>query len=307
MPDGLVRLYFVMAQRKSKAISGSGLMVSCAGTRDGLNYRLDDAVRIPLEDGLDSHIAAFSEAKSIRLFITGANDDLNHHHTSSDGRVFRPASWPAELQHVRSLVPIDRGCRGYLSGPDGIQSAVSPDGTKWTLESGVRLAGRWDPAVARLEDGSFVMLYSPVREPQILPAGAAPSGEAATNNVPDEDLLSKRRISAANLKGLGTCCWGYSVDHGDNMPPDFETLVQLGTSHPKSLVSPLNPDPESESYVYIPGQNTNMDSKNVLAYEKPETHGYAGTLVLFMDGHVDWMTMEQLEDVLAKTHERLGR
>jgi prepilin-type processing-associated H-X9-DG protein len=35
-----------------------------------------------------------------------------------------------------------------------------------------------------------------------------------------------------------------------------------------------------------------MDSDNVLAYENPENYRSAGTTVLFLDGHAEFMSMD---------------
>jgi prepilin-type processing-associated H-X9-DG protein len=47
------------------------------------------------------------------------------------------------------------------------------------------------------------------------------------------------------------------------------------------------------------------DVRNILAYEK--VVGSEGTAVLYLDGHAEWVSLEQLEAELAQTGERLGR
>ena len=46
-------------------------------------------------------------------------------------------------------------------------------------------------------------------------------------------------------------------------------------------------------------------SGNVVAYEKPENHKGEGTVVLFLDSHVEFMTLEAFEQALNATQERL--
>ncbi|UCE61498.1 MAG: hypothetical protein JSU63_07065, partial [Phycisphaerales bacterium] len=65
-----------------------------------------------------------------------------------------------------SAVAISKGVRAYISGDDGIRSFISQDGRRWKPEPGLRLAGAWDPAVIKLRDGSYMMIYCASAETQ---------------------------------------------------------------------------------------------------------------------------------------------
>jgi len=117
--------------------------------------------------------------------------------------------------------------------------------------------------------------------------------------------LSKRTVSAANLKGIGIAMYTYANEHDDKLPPDFKTLVDAGTITPKTLISPNDASGAECSYIYIAGQTLNGDPRNVLAYEKPDINGGEGSSVLFADSHVEFLTPSSLEKALAETKKRL--
>lgn len=116
---------------------------------------------------------------------------------------------------------------------------------------------------------------------------------------------AKRAASMANLRGIGMSCVIYANENDGNFPPDFETLIRDGLPE-ESLQSPLNNDAEVD-YVYVEGQNADMNVRNILAYEKLEDFNNEGTNVLFLDSHVEYMTKDAFDKALAETLKRLGR
>jgi hypothetical protein len=114
--------------------------------------------------------------------------------------------------------------------------------------------------------------------------------------------LAKRAVSRANLRGIGQGCYIYANDHKDQFPPSLDVLIDQGISSPKQFQSPRQSG--DVCYVYIP-QSMDSDVRNILAYEK--VVGSEGTAVLYLDGHAEWVSLEQLEAELAQTGERLGR
>ena len=87
--------------------------------------------------------------------------------------------------------------------------------------------------------------------------------------------LSKRAVSAANLKGIAISCFIYANDHNEKFPPDLETLVQDGSITREQLTAP-NDEYGDVSYVYIAGQTMGSDSRNVLAHERPRSERRRG-------------------------------
>ncbi|MBI4578734.1 MAG: exo-alpha-sialidase [Planctomycetes bacterium] len=314
-PEGLVQLCFLATggiAAPDRAPTVVATRVFRAITRDGMSYRLDDAVNIPVE-GSPPYLAMVRVGGETHLFISSGTADGNaEHQVSADGRTFRPAS-PQDspgIENLRSIVPVDGGYRAYLAADDGVRSLFSRDARSWSKERGVRLAGRWDPAVVRLQDGSFLMLYGPRLDDE-RPQSGGPGALAAVVGTllmgKDPTVLHDRATSIKKLHRLGLHCLMYAEDHGGNLPPDLASLVDGGRVKAEDLVSPFEEDPNAMSYIYIEGQRHTMDPRNVVAYEKLENQGGEGTVVLFLDGHVKWMKAEAFEKDLADTLDRLGR
>ena len=119
--------------------------------------------------------------------------------------------------------------------------------------------------------------------------------------------ITKRAVSASNLRGLGQACLIYANDHADKFPDSLQQLVDDGVAAQKQLRSPRDEDQDEDtvSFVYIAGQTTAADPRNVLAYER--VFGDEGTNVLFMDGHVEWMKLDNFKKAVRETYQRLGR
>lgn len=116
--------------------------------------------------------------------------------------------------------------------------------------------------------------------------------------------ISKRAVSAANLRGIGQAIKIYANDNADKYPPALTALIEDGSITEKQLISPRQPSGVT-SYVYITGQSENSDPRNVLAYERLE--GQEGTNLLFCDGHVEWQRPEAMRKSIRETYRRLQR
>ncbi len=127
--------------------------------------------------------------------------------------------------------------------------------------------------------------------------------------------LSKRSVCAANLKGIGAAIHTYASTNESRFPPDFKTLVAAQFLVPKqfrcpgSSAGPPADDPTEEElgacYIYIAGQNADSNPENVLVYEKNVNHKCEGGHVLFVDGHVEFLPVDQVKERVEKTRERL--
>jgi len=117
--------------------------------------------------------------------------------------------------------------------------------------------------------------------------------------------LSKRLVSAANLKGIGTCCHIYAADHDGQFPQDLQTLLADGCITEKQLKSPKHKRGRP-CYIYIAGQNADTsDPGNVLAHERRDLNRGEGVNVLFVDGRVEFLKMDAFEQVQSNTRRRL--
>lgn len=119
---------------------------------------------------------------------------------------------------------------------------------------------------------------------------------------------ARRTVSMSNLKQIGIAIHMYAVDHDGKLPPDLQTLVNEGILTAQALRSPLDDDPGEEgSYIYVgAGLDTDMGPMLPVAYEKPEIHGGYMTNVVFLDGHVEFTTMDRLEELLEEVKELTG-
>ncbi len=169
--SGRFRLFFFAnVDRKNGHSRGraNGMgVVRSAVTLNGLDYYVDRRTLIRLPAMGEAHPMATRVGTRIHLFAAEGHADTDpekaraEHFVSRDGRRFvhlRPSRTP-EVNFLGSIVTVREGLRAYVSSEAGVRSLVSRDARDWVPESGLRLAGGWDPAVARLKDGSYLMLY----------------------------------------------------------------------------------------------------------------------------------------------------
>jgi prepilin-type processing-associated H-X9-DG protein len=116
---------------------------------------------------------------------------------------------------------------------------------------------------------------------------------------------AQRVVGATNLKQIGLACHVYA-EHDGKFPPTLETLCETGGLSPKSLESPRKPEGfKGPSFIYIAGQAATVSpSQNILAYENPDFAGKQIN-VLYLDGHVEAVSPEKLEEQLAATRKTL--
>jgi len=120
--------------------------------------------------------------------------------------------------------------------------------------------------------------------------------------------MSRHTVSASNLRSIAVACLCYSEQHDGKLPPDLETLLKGGDRAylaAQTLKAPNDASDDPISYIYISGQNNTMDPRNVLAYEKPGINDEEGVNVAFLDGHVQFMGIQEFEEALTRTKQRL--
>lgn len=123
--------------------------------------------------------------------------------------------------------------------------------------------------------------------------------------------MAKRSVSASNLRQIGMAMHVYASDNSDKLPMGFDPLVQGGMITREVLNSPLD-EPGSISYVWIVPERWTLEqlSKNnpagtAVAYERVTSD--EGTNVLFVDGHVEFVRMPRLVEVMRQTYKLFGR
>jgi hypothetical protein len=103
----------------------------------------------------------------------------------------------------------------------------------------------------------------------------------------------------SNMQAIWQNLQIYVVSNG-NFPRSQQEFVQW-SGNPRLFHCP---DPNGPEYVYIPGQNPDMSSDNVLLYEpKPVHDGRCN--VLLLSGQIELLTPQELQAALAQTIEKL--
>jgi prepilin-type processing-associated H-X9-DG protein len=119
--------------------------------------------------------------------------------------------------------------------------------------------------------------------------------------------LSQQVVAGSHLADIGKRMILYADDYNDVYPSDLKELIEKAGLPPKNLESPRKPKNFSgPSFVYITGQNSKMDFRNVLAYENPE-FCRDGVNVLYNDGHVAFERWDDFKKAIEETYKRLNK
>lgn len=194
LPDGKIRLFFVDQPKKDDA--GDGLQkaprvayIRSAVSSDGTTFRVDPLVKIAVRAATDLRPTAARTADRWHLFVSSAaktgtshssNDggSLVYYGISKDGTRFarlRPPRMPNAFV-LGNLVSLGNDLRAYGTTPEGIISLTCDDAHTWRAEGGLALAHGWEPTVAPLRDGYWLMVYC--RERDATPSLPEPPGDA---------------------------------------------------------------------------------------------------------------------------------
>lgn len=230
MPDGRLRLYFTSAieRRRGRKSSRMGRLavVRAAERRDGFNFRFDPRVKVRIAATGDVHPMSVWTQRQLHLYVADIGGQTSRsasaatrirHLVSGDGRVFSRlhSAYVRDADFTGTIVPVDDGFRAYASSSAGVISLLSKDGRRWRREEGIRIPTGWDPAVAGLTDGSYVMLYCTEFDATSIASTAIV--EAPLNDLYTDDLLadeSGEGLAAAEEDRLADTTGG-AADDGD--------------------------------------------------------------------------------------------
>jgi hypothetical protein len=260
LSDGRVRLYFTDDAPKTRRAADGKLTAACvirsAIARDGGQYRVEPDMGLRFHDLPDAFAAAIQFKSRTHLYVspgvqTRADkddkaDNSVRHAIARDGwRFARVAPIKVEdIVSINSIVSLDDGLRSYGNSEKGIRSMASDDGAKWKMEPGLRLPSASDPAVTRLKDGSFLMLFTSLADGETaeaaplvaisepsddtdLPASdeETPGGEAG--EVADSESADGAEHAAAEVDALGFA-----------PEPDFQEPIDYMQWYRQELVGP---------------------------------------------------------------------
>ena len=187
-PDGKYRLYFTSAPQEG---GFEGARSYSAISEDGFTFTREDGERFAVEGQLvlDPNILLIGNTWH---YFAGGAPGSNYHATSPDGLDFtRADDFMIENILMANGLAVDGGYRyyGFVQSRDGsshIRSLFTADGVTWTADAGNRLeldtssgleaAGVKDPAVSRLPDGRYLMIYSTVIQGYPTPQPPSPGG-----------------------------------------------------------------------------------------------------------------------------------
>lgn len=103
------------------------------------------------------------------------------------------------------------------------------------------------------------------------------------------------------MSGLGKALLIHANDYDDELPADLETLSRTAEVTTKSMICPATG--LRESYICRGGLTTSAIPMMITVYETAGNHGEDGRNVLFLDSHVEWVTEERFQELIAKDNE----
>ena len=112
-------------------------------------------------------------------------------------------------------------------------------------------------------------------------------------------VQSRETTSAMNLSNIGKGMAIYAAGNNDQLPPDFEALIEDCTVTEKSLRDPVT----GQRYSYVGSLVPDTDGSLILVHEVPD--GRPIILVLRRDLSVQRYTAEQFKQAMKKTHEAI--
>ncbi|MCZ6699667.1 MAG: sialidase family protein, partial [Planctomycetota bacterium] len=155
-PNGQLTLMFVCADHRGRD------RLYCARSTDGKKF--EDLVRLTQRRGLPAIVdpAGFFVGQTCHVFgLIADQSGRAYLGVRNEGRRLKRIERPrvSDIGRPGCVIPAKKGFRLYGTSVSGIVSAFSEDGREWSREPGVRLASGFDPTVARLSNGRFLMLY----------------------------------------------------------------------------------------------------------------------------------------------------
>ena len=114
---------------------------------------------------------------------------------------------------------------------------------------------------------------------------------------------ARRRVCMSMMKGISHSCHFYANDHDGRFPPDLQTLIDEGGISELQLRCWRT----GVAFVYVAGQTSSSDRRNVLLYDPRGNHASEGIDVLFADSRFERMSPAAFEAALAATKKRLDQ
>ncbi|HNQ21720.1 MAG TPA: sialidase family protein [Phycisphaerae bacterium] len=213
LPDESLRLYYVQpsprATRRDETRGGSLTVIGAAHSTDGLTYRADPDTRMVLRGPADLYPTVVLQPDGIHIFAAtlsdlGTGDKYDevaqHLRLRSDGGAERLASVQTDgVRLVGSMLAAEAGLRAYGTSAEGVRVLESRADGDWRLGPRVCHRAAWDPAVVKLEDGEYLMVYCAAYDAGSAQAGSPAGGQdgrAALVAAPADARLAQAALLA---------------------------------------------------------------------------------------------------------------
>lgn len=189
LPDGRLRLFFSFApnwtKNRREQMRRPSLMraVGWADGVDGVHFKTAGTYATQLKGLADLHPTAVLVEDEFRVFAQSLLTDERgrdraarriEESVSKDGHAYEllPIIQVPRTIVLGSIIPEGKGLRAYATAVDGAISLTSRDGRVWEESSAITPKGALFPAVARLADGTRVMIYTAAARDQQQGGGA---------------------------------------------------------------------------------------------------------------------------------------
>lgn len=112
---------------------------------------------------------------------------------------------------------------------------------------------------------------------------------------------AQRASCVSNLKQIGLAARMYSADHQEVFPNELKSLTAYIGNSPELFICPAKRRKAGElaavdewaDYVIVPNRKESDPANTVLGFSKPHCYPGKGGNILFVDGHVEWVSLDE--------------
>lgn len=240
--DDSLTLYFSATAEGSGQRSKKSAIIRSATSKDGDEFKVAPSSAYRCRGVASPQTCVVRTGAQRVMLVSEAatvksnKDQLHeiHRAVSRDGRVFATTAAVQLSTNVRitSLVALDNGFRGYGWNDDGIVSLTSDDLKEWELDDGIRMTGAWDPAVVRLKNGTYVMIFNAGPTPAAGPNEATETVDGVAPRIEGDEGLARQEDDPEWLAEEEMDASGLAP------PPDFAQPIDYAKWYRENALEP---------------------------------------------------------------------
>jgi len=159
LSNGQLRLYFTHHQRGEdypQLFSAIGDSIDSDFLSEGQQLSTEEIILDPAVVYFDDMWHHYTVKHGQEFESDPEAEKISVHSISEDGLAFELVEEiTTDMQFLGDVIEDDEGLRFY----NGTKSAYSTDGYNWEIDAGDRVDGA-DPGVVKLDDGSYIMIYT---------------------------------------------------------------------------------------------------------------------------------------------------